>query len=298
MSKLIKCSGCGAEIPKQLKKCPNCGKRNKKPTKFIVLAVIVLLIVLLTVISTITGNIKKSSSKKVTYTWPSDGIAALLPEPDINYGKITSYSEDYFAIDLYFVSQAKYDDYVNNCKEEGFDIDYRGSDSYYYADDKNGNSLTIFYNSKDSEMDISIRAFVEKADNTDATAETQVSDTSEASENASSDDKNTDSSETKAADSSSSTEAVAAETSSNDSNTDFRAWVDSYEKFMNEYVDFMKSYDATDVNALLKYSQLMTEYAEFIETTDNLNENDYSASDWAYYMAAYSRIIEKLGTIQ
>jgi uncharacterized protein (UPF0212 family) len=80
--------------------------------------------------------------------------------------------------------------------------------------------------------------------------------------------------------------------------TDFRAWVDSYEEFMNEYVDFMKTYDQSDTAALLQYGQLMAKYADFAEQTDNLNEEDYSTEDWAYYMQAQARVLQRLSEIQ
>jgi hypothetical protein len=80
-------------------------------------------------------------------------------------------------------------------------------------------------------------------------------------------------------------------------NVDFREWVDSYEEFMNKYMDFMENYDASDTSALLEYAELMNEMVEFTEDTENLNEDDYSVADWAYYMEAYARIMDRMSKL-
>jgi hypothetical protein len=67
---------------------------------------------------------------------------------------------------------------------------------------------------------------------------------------------------------------------------------------MNEYVDFMKTYNPSDPTSLVRYAQLMSKYSELVSASDSLNQSDYSTSDWAYYMAAQSRVLEKLSQIQ
>lgn len=67
---------------------------------------------------------------------------------------------------------------------------------------------------------------------------------------------------------------------------------------MNKYIDFMATYDASDTTALGEYSELMSEYAQYMDKTNNLKEDDYSLSDWAYYMEAQARITEKMNKIQ
>jgi hypothetical protein len=42
----------------------------------------------------------------------------------------------------------------------------------------------------------------------------------------------------------------------------------------------------------------MSKYSELVSASDSLNQSDYSTSDWAYYMAAQSRVLEKLSQIQ
>lgn len=276
MAKTIKCKSCGEEIPKKIRKCPYCGKRNKKPIGLF----IILFIVIVGIVSFSMANIKKKSERKVKYTWPSIGIATMIPAPDAKYGKIMSESEDRFRIDIYFISQKEYNEYVDLCKEKGFTVDYYGSDSYYSATDGDGNDLSIWYDNKNEEMSISIN----KKD--DDTTVNKTNDTTEDTEKAEQE------SEEKEEISNSSTE------NAQDENVEFREWVDSYEKFMNKYIDFMATYDASDTTALGEYSELMSEYAQYMDKTNNLKEDDYSLSDWAYYMEAQARITEKMNKIQ
>lgn len=290
MAKMIKCKGCGAEIYRGAKTCPQCGKKNKKHTGLIFFGVCIALIIIIS----ITNKIKSNNEKKITYNWPTSGIAALLPEPEKEYGKISRESKDYFSAYIYFVSQNEFYDYVSECKNTGFTIDYSGSDSYYFADDEAGNGLSLSYDKDDKTMSIRISAVAKKEDteterdtkvNTDAIVDaetkTGTENTTENLDNTPVDTKEqTDNSDVEA------------------NNIDFRKWVDQYEEFMNKYVEFIENYDSSDINALMQYSQLMAEYADFITATEILDEGDYSVSDWAYYTAVQLRILEKMSRIQ
>lgn len=295
MSKTIKCKGCGAEIQKGVKKCPQCGKKNKKPIKWIILVVIVLLIM----IAYISASKREEESRKVEYSWPKSGIATLLPEPESEYGDINSDSETFFSIDIYEVSQNEFNDYVERCKEEGFTVDYHGSSSSYQADDAEGNSLSLYYYESREELSITIRAFEEAEQdltendvNTEAEEDTSVEDDISAetgSETLSEEDANTDTLE----------EAETETAIEND--MEFRAWVDSYEEFMNEYVDFMVKFnesDGTDLTLLADYSTIMAKYTEFMEQTENINEDELSAEDYKYYVDAQARVLVRLNEIQ
>ena len=166
-------------------------------------------------------------------------------------------------------------------------------DRYYSADDKAGNSLTISFDADDEEMDISITAAKEESDknssvdNSSAETDIQGSEVEEEEKN----ETETNNNETD------SNEADNNQTDNNE-NVEFREWVDSYEEFMNRYVEFMENYDSSDASAVLEYTELVSKYSEFIEATGNLNEDDYSVSDWAYYTAAQARVLDRLSKIQ
>ena len=312
MSKIVKCKGCGAEMMKGTKKCPQCGKKNKRPTGLIVVGIIVLCIIF----SSVNSSIKSARSKKVKYSWPTTGIATLLPQPKSEYGEIDYDSEDYFSIVVYDVSQNAFNEYTDSCKEKGFTVDYKGSSSDYSAEDPAGNSLRLFYSEEKKELDISVRAYKEQPEQdvteSDTDSATEAASTEEVVEESSeesieqsdaepaeesierSDEEPTEESETE-----SSQESKAESEVQNDAG--FRAWVDSYEEFMNEYVDFMKKYDesdGTDLSWLADYATMVSKYTEYIEKTDEIDEDELSAEDWAYYMEAEARILKKLSEIQ
>ena len=98
------------------------------------------------------------SDKKVAYSWPTTGLATLLPEPEFKYGKITKESANEFEIEFYDVEQKDFDSYVNSCKEKGFTVDFEKKDDSYKAKDANGNQLSIDYNnySKDPELVVKV----------------------------------------------------------------------------------------------------------------------------------------------
>lgn len=312
MSKTVICKGCGAEIPKRAKKCPQCGKRNKKPIGLIVIGIIVLFII----ISSINGSIQSARSRKVRYSWPATGIATLLPQPKSEYGEINHESKDSFSIVIYDVTQNEFNEYTDNCKEKGFTVDYYGDSSSYSAEDSAGNSLLMTYDKKKKEMDISLNAYVEppEQDKTESNTEpeTEAASTEEVVEESSEesvDQSDAESTEKSDAESTEQSDAESTEESDTESTEEstvqndagFRAWVDSYEEFMNEYVDFMKKYDesdGTDLAWLADYATMMSKYTEYIEKVDELDEDEVSVEDWAYYMAAEARILKKLSEIQ
>lgn len=289
MKKTVLCKKCGAEIYKGLKKCPQCGKKLKTSKGLILLVIIIFFLLFIYV----TNSMKEAEAKKVKYTWPSTGIATLLPEPKSEYGTINSESEDYFSIEIYKVSSSDFNKYINQCKEKGFTIDYRASSTSYYADDENGNSLSINY-FEDDEMSIRISAFKEEIEKENDTV--KEDDIVNEEQNV-----NTDVSVTEPEDNSEDTKVQDEEVVIESNDMEFRAWVDAYEKFMNKYVDFMNKYnksDGTDLTLIADYASMMSEYADYMEKAEDINENELTADDYKYYLDAQTRITKKLTEIQ
>lgn len=301
MKKMIVCKGCGAELPKGVKKCPQCGKKIKSPTGIIILAVVIVLIL----IAVIFGRDKKSENDDVEYSWPTSGIATLLPQPESIYGEVISDSEDHFSITVYRVSQNDFNAYVDACKEEGFTVDYNGSSSSYFAEDSKGNSISLFYDEDEKEMSIRINAYEEEEEDTSSSGKDDETNT-DTEDTSSSDEGNTTNTDTTSSDdenneANTDTEAPSDETPTASNDTEFRAWVDSYEAFMNEYVDFMKKYsesDGTDLSLLSDYATYMSKYAEYIEATENVSEDELSVEDYQYFLAAQTRVLQKLSEVQ
>ena len=78
---------------------------------------------------------------------------------------------------------------------------------------------------------------------------------------------------------------------------ELKAFLDSYEKFIDEYVAFMKTYNSDPANAvsmLAEYSRIMGTYAEFTEKLAQYDENEMSAADAAYYLEVTTRCTQKM----
>lgn len=92
-------------------------------------------------------------------------------------------------------------------------------------------------------------------------------------------------------------EAPAATDSSAGGSSDFRATMDAYEAFMNEYCDFMETYgsDSSNVVAMAAdYADMMARYEDAMEQIDAIDEESLSADDLAYYMEVMGRVNARL----
>ena len=77
---------------------------------------------------------------------------------------------------------------------------------------------------------------------------------------------------------------------------DFKAAMDSYEAFMDEYCDFMVAYSAnpSDLTLLAKYATYLEKYTKLAEDFDKWNSEDMNAAEVAYYAEVQARVSKKL----
>ncbi|MBR6391333.1 MAG: zinc-ribbon domain-containing protein [Lachnospiraceae bacterium] len=77
---------------------------------------------------------------------------------------------------------------------------------------------------------------------------------------------------------------------------ELKAFLDSYEAYVDEYVDFMKKYMAnpTDLSLLGEYTDMMDKLADFETTLDKYDSNDMSTEDAAYYLEVTTRCTQKM----
>ena len=77
---------------------------------------------------------------------------------------------------------------------------------------------------------------------------------------------------------------------------DFKAAMDKYEAFIDEYITFIKKYEeeGCPLSMLSEYTELMTQYTEFAETMAAYNGDNLSAADYAYYIEVMGRVSQKL----
>lgn len=77
---------------------------------------------------------------------------------------------------------------------------------------------------------------------------------------------------------------------------EFKATMDSYEAFMNEYVAFMVTYENSDntIAMLGDLASLMETEVEWLNTIDAIDETELSDADYAYYIAVTARVTQMM----
>ena len=83
---------------------------------------------------------------------------------------------------------------------------------------------------------------------------------------------------------------------SNGVDPDLKAFLDGYEEFIDEYVDFMKKYKSDPGNAISmigEYSEIMLKYTDFMEKVDKYDPDQMSTEDAKYYLEVTSRCAQK-----
>lgn len=230
------------------------------------------------------GGDKKTDEDYSEFIWPDSEIAQLLPIPKSNVGDIIVDRADCFMVDVSNTSKEDYDEYVKNCKENGFDVDYSGGNDYYFADNPDGYSLDLYYDDDNDELSISITEPEEESETDLSESTTEI-----LNENSETDEQP----ETESAE----TETPAQE--SDDIDPEFKEAMDSYEAFFDEYCEFMEKYSETDdtTGMLADYADYMTKYAEMMEKMNAIDQDELSTAETAYYVEVTTRITQKLAEV-
>ena len=77
-------------------------------------------------------------------TWPTSSVATSVPIPENLTGEISSDKSSSFVVYLSMDKDA-YNQYVSECIEAGFDVDYNRSDARYTASNANGVRIEVSY---------------------------------------------------------------------------------------------------------------------------------------------------------
>ncbi len=200
-------------------------------------------------------------------SWPTAGPATQVSAPSKLKGKIETDREDCFAAYLGSMDLESFKAYATACREGGFSVDYSMDERAFSADNAAGYSLHLTYEGNNiariviNAPDESVGTAAQSESEPQATPETQAESTPAPSGNAS-----------------------------------FRAMVDEYEAFMNQYVDFMVKYQGSDdvVGMAVEYGKMMSQYGDWAEKIDEVDENALSNEDAAYYLDALNRVNQRL----
>lgn len=245
----------------------------------------------------ILGNLSGCNAmktKETEYHWPTSTLVKSLPVPESKYGEIVLDAEDSFEIDVFNTSKSQFADYINACKENGFNVDYYGTEDSYDAENKDGYTLSLSYDKRKKTMNIDIYDLDDDTEDTQEPEETEEPEETDDSENAkdtSKDSSKTDKKEKKKTSSKKKDGAVDA---------DFKKMMDSYEDFFDEYIEFMKKYENSDdvAGMLNDYADYMTKYADYMQKLNDVDTDNLSTADAAYYTKVQARIVKKLAEIQ
>lgn len=226
-------------------------------------------------IYTIDLELSKVSDK---YTWPSIGMATLIPKPDSDYGKITSDSSDYFTIYVGKTSRQDYEKYINKVVEKGFNIDHSKYKNSFEAKDSKGNKIDIYYKGFKT-MKIDMYAPDEDEDTSEEATTTQSSSQPEQTE---------------------SSQQPAQQTSTTGVRPEVKEQIDAYEKFFDEYIAFMKKYKESNnaVSMAADYANFMKKYTDYMAKFENIDDKGWNDAEVAYWLEVNGRVMGKLATIQ
>ncbi len=77
---------------------------------------------------------------------------------------------------------------------------------------------------------------------------------------------------------------------------EFKKYMDSYEAFFDEYLDFMESTDeeGDGFGYLMRYAAMMERYVEVMDSLDAIGDEELSTADELYYLEVLGRINRKL----
>ena len=200
----------------------------------------------------ILGNLSGCNAmktKETEYHWPTSTLVKSLPVPESKYGEIVLDAEDSFEIDVFNTSKSQFADYINACKENGFNVDYYGTEDSYDAENKDGYTLSLSYDKRKKTMNIDIYDLDDDTEDTQEPEETEEPEETDDSENAK-------------------------DTSKKYENSDDVAGM------LNDYADYM------------------TKYADYMQKLNDVDTDNLSTADAAYYTKVQARIVKKLAEIQ
>lgn len=235
-------------------------RKSKKNKIAVILGGVLILALIGGVLSSLTPEEEES------YSWPDNDMAQMLPKPEGKITDVSTMSGEYLYATVK-MPKKKYMSYVEKCKEKGFgNVTKEDQSSGWYefeATNEGGYALSLDYDEDESKLDISLKLPEEEQEE-------------------------------------SSEETTSTESSSGGPvSADFKATMDSYEKFMNSYVDFMKKYEkSNDVSSMMSdYAEFTSKYADFAKKIEAIDENNLSSADYAYYAEVNARVTKKLAEL-
>lgn len=211
-------------------------------------------------------------------------------EDDIHYADLLPLTEDYFKNgEVTIIDQdggkaytfritnyqdGEYESYVEACKSGNFpDVSYEGENEggkMFYAYSSDGQYyLQVMLGNQIEAIDITCKMSTKDNSDSDQEMTDEVIETEESS---------------------------SYESENTEIDPDFKAAMDSYEAFFDEYCEFMKKYNNSDdtISMMADYASYMAQYADTMEKMEAIDEDDLSDAEVMYYAEVSTRISQKL----
>ena len=227
-------------------------------------------------------------------SWPDNELVKQLPIPKSLKGRNPYDKSVIYAVYIGNFSREDFNEYVNQCSNNGFNVDYSKYENSYNAKNSKGNVLRLSYTEGLKEMYISIK----EDENSDSYSSKSSNTTStQFSTNAITSQTNTNTTSTNTT--STNTTSTATQTSSTEKtglSKEFKDAMDSYEAYMDEYVTFMKKYNSnsSDLSLITQYAEVMKKYTEATKDFEKWGDKDLSKEEEAYYIDVQARVTKKL----
>lgn len=138
-TKIVACKKCNAQIAKNVKICPLCGAKNKKPFYKRIWFIVLIAILLIGTISSI------KEDKKEKYNWNEVELCERLPKPKSNVGTIFSNDSNSLSMHVEKTSKSDYKAYIEACKYMGYTVESEEAGNQYDAFDEQGYRLSLNY---------------------------------------------------------------------------------------------------------------------------------------------------------
>lgn len=214
----------------------------------------------------LTGGDTTSEYKKIN--WDYIVLKDHLPMPDETKGDINSNSDDYLSIDFKAKNEDKFRSYIEKCKKYGYTLDAETNTDSYKAK-KDGYEIYVDFNEYSKEYSITLSKEEQQQTTNNTTSEKTTTESNKKAQSS---------------------------TNSSGLRNDFKKAMDSYEKFIDEYISFMKKYQAnpTDASLIKDYATYMEKYADFVKDFEKWEDNDLNTEETAYYLKVQARVTKKL----
>jgi len=203
--------------------------------------------------------------------WPTTGLATKIPKPNSTLGKISLDDSDTFSVYIGNTSEEDFENYIKVCQEIGYVNNHSKSDKTYSAENNENYELVIEFTGNKT-MYISVDAPEEDK----SKKETKKEDIPKEEIKSSTEDNST--------------------TNNIGLRTDFKNAMDSYEKFVDEYIIFMQKYNSnpTDYELIKEYATYLGKYNDMVNKFEKWEDEDLNDAETAYYIEVQTRVNKKL----